>query len=98
MGGQHAHSHHALHVHEQRTERGRATRKVTLVSGVVNLLLSVAQVVVGYIANSAALVADGVESKTDIPTSWRWNALRRFDRAVIAGDGVMIRLPSSANE
>lgn len=51
---------------EQRTARGRETRRVALVSGVVNLLLSLAQVVVGLIAGSAALVADGIHSASDL--------------------------------
>jgi cation diffusion facilitator family transporter len=50
----------------QRTERGRATRRVALVSGLVNLFLSLAQVVVGLVANSAALVADGIHSASDL--------------------------------
>ena len=67
MSKAHAHHHHhAVDAHERRTERGRATRRVALVSGVVNLLLSVAQVVVGLVANSAALVADGVHSASDL--------------------------------
>lgn len=50
----------------QRSERGRASQRVTLVSGVVNLLLSLAQVLVGLLAGSAALVADGVHTLSDL--------------------------------
>ena len=58
--------HHRVAAHEQRTERGRETRTVALVSGLVNLLLSIAQIVIGLIANSAALVADGIHSASDL--------------------------------
>jgi cation diffusion facilitator family transporter len=58
--------HHRVAANEQRTERGRETRTVALVSGLVNLLLSIAQIVIGLIANSAALVADGIHSASDL--------------------------------
>lgn len=60
------HHHHAHTAHQQRTERGRETRRVALVSGLVNLLLSIGQVLVGLLANSAALVADGIHSASDL--------------------------------
>ena len=67
MTGSHAHSHqHRSMVDEQRNQRGRETRTVALVSGIVNLLLSLAQIVIGLIANSAALVADGIHSASDL--------------------------------
>lgn len=67
MGGVHHHHHHSsVDAQARRTERGRETRKVALVTGVVNLLLSIAQVVVGLFANSAALIADGVHSASDL--------------------------------
>lgn len=50
----------------QRDERGRETRHVSLVTGAVNLLLSIAQIIVGLIANSAALIADGIHSASDL--------------------------------
>jgi cation diffusion facilitator family transporter len=53
-------------VHQERTARGRETRRVALVSGLVNLLLSFAQIIVGLLANSAALVADGIHSASDL--------------------------------
>lgn len=105
-----AHTHHHPHVdaNEQRTERGRETRKVTLVSGVVNLLLSVAQVVIGLIANSAALVADGVHSASDLFSDVLvWFAARhaamapdedhpyghgRFETAATLGLGILLVL------
>ena len=53
-------------VDEQRSARGLATRRVAVVSGLVNALMSVAQVVTGLLAGSAALVADGVHSASDL--------------------------------
>ena len=49
----------------QRTE---ASRKVTLVSAVINLLLAVVKISGGLFANSQALVADGVHSLSDLVT------------------------------
>jgi cation diffusion facilitator family transporter len=96
----------ALAVEEQRTERGRATRRVALVSGVVNALLSVAQVVTGLIAGSAALVADGVHSASDLLSDVLvWFAARqaaqapdkdhpyghgRFETAATLGLGILL--------
>ena len=65
MGGAHHHP-SPMDVNAQRTERGRETRKVALVTGLVNLLLSIAQVAIGILANSAALIADGVHSASDL--------------------------------
>ncbi len=47
-------------------ERTRASQRVTLVGAVVNLLLSVLKLVVGALAGSAALVADGIHSLSDL--------------------------------
>lgn len=66
--------HHHHHGHqqprsrpdEQRSARGQATQRVAFVSGLANLLLSIAQIVVGLVANSAALVADGIHSVSDL--------------------------------
>ena len=67
MTGSHAHAQqHRSMVDEQRNQRGRETRTVALVSGIVNLLLSLAQIAIGLIANSAALVADGIHSASDL--------------------------------
>jgi cation diffusion facilitator family transporter len=107
MSGTH-HQHHAVAAHEQRTERGRESRKVALVSGIVNLLLSVAQVIIGVIANSAALVADGVHSASDLLSDILvWFAARhaaqapdedhpyghgRFETAATLGLGILLVL------
>ena len=104
----HGHHHHHIDVHDQRSERGRATRKVALVSGVVNLLLSLAQIIVGLIAGSAALVADGVHSASDLLSDVLvWFAARhaamapdedhpyghgRFETAATLGLGILLTL------
>lgn len=93
---------------DQRTERGRATRRVAVISGLVNLMLSVAQVAVGVVANSAALVADGIHSASDLLSDLLvWFAARhaaqapdkdhpyghgRFETAATLGLGILLGL------
>jgi len=48
--------------------RYRASRRVTLVSVALNIVLTVAQVVVGILCNSQALVADGMHTLSDLIT------------------------------
>ena len=50
------------------TERYREVRKVTLVGSAVDLGLGVMKLVVGWIASSQALIADGVHSLSDLVT------------------------------
>ncbi|MDJ0740078.1 MAG: cation diffusion facilitator family transporter [Gammaproteobacteria bacterium] len=65
-----------------RDARGRETRRVSLVTGSVNLLLSITQVVVGLIANSAALIADGIHSASDLVSDVMvWFAARHAAQA-----------------
>lgn len=47
-------------------ERSAAAKKTTLVSVVVNLVLTLVQIVVGIFAKSQALVADGIHSLSDL--------------------------------
>jgi cation diffusion facilitator family transporter len=49
-------------------EKHQATRRVTYLSVVVNTLLGVAKIIVGWLVGSAALVADGVHSFSDLVT------------------------------
>ena len=49
-------------------ERYRETRRVTLVGAVLDLVLGVAKIVVGFFNHSQALVADGVHSLSDLGT------------------------------
>ncbi len=62
MGHQHG---HAPLSHD---ERYREARHVTLVGAVVDLLLGVAKIVIGFIGHSQALIADGVHSLSDLAT------------------------------
>lgn len=50
--------------------RYREVRKVTLVGSVVDLLLGVIKIVVGWAANSQALIADGLHSLSDLGTDF----------------------------
>ncbi len=49
-----------------REERKRTTQQVTLVGALINTLLSVVKIAVGLIAQSQALVADGIHSLSDL--------------------------------
>ncbi len=60
--------HHHGHAPLTHDERYSEARHVTLVGAVVDLLLGVAKIVVGFIGNSQALIADGVHSLSDLAT------------------------------
>lgn len=93
---------------ERRAVRARKTRAVALVSAAVNLLLSVAQIVIGVIANSAALIADGIHAASDLLSDGLvWVAARkaaaapdadhpyghgRFETAATLGLGILLAL------
>jgi len=47
-------------------QRGAVAKRTTLVSVVVNIVLSTLQIVVGYFARSQALIADGIHSLSDL--------------------------------
>lgn len=49
-------------------ERYRASRRVTWTSVALNLLLTIAQIVIGVVGHSQALVADGVHTLSDLIT------------------------------
>ncbi len=57
MGG-----HHHVHLHERSGE----TKRVTIVGAVVNLILAAVKIVIGWLAQSQALVADGIHSLSDL--------------------------------
>ena len=63
-----SHHHHPLPGPGGDAERYRATRRITLVGAVVNILLAVLKMVVGWIGHSQALIADGVHSLSDLAT------------------------------
>lgn len=66
----HAHSHSHVPATAGNTERYREIRKVTLIGSVVDLALGVAKIVVGLIAHSQALIADGIHSLSDLLTDF----------------------------
>ena len=47
-------------------ERYRLTTKVTLVGAIVNLVLAVFKIIIGYIGHSHALIVDGIHSFSDL--------------------------------
>lgn len=65
-----------------RDERYRATRRVTVIGGVLDLVLGVLKLITGYLAASQALIADGVHSLSDLATDFMviW-AAREASRA-----------------
>ncbi len=89
-------------------ERASASQRVTLVGAVVNLLLSALKLVVGVMASSAALVADGIHSLSDLASdALVWFAARhageepdeehpyghgRFETAATLGLGILLGL------
>ena len=50
--------------------RYREVRKVTLIGSVVDLLLAVAKLVIGYVGQSQVLIADGIHSLSDLVTDF----------------------------
>lgn len=47
-------------------ERAQISKRVTLVGALVNVLLSVVKVIVGFVAQSHALIVDGIHSLSDL--------------------------------
>jgi cation diffusion facilitator family transporter len=50
--------------------RYREVRKVTIIGSVVDLVLGVAKILVGWLAHSQALIADGLHSLSDLATDF----------------------------
>ena len=65
-----------------RSDRYRATRRVTVIGGVLDLALGIMKIVTGYAVASQALIADGVHSLSDLATDFMviW-AAREASRA-----------------
>src|SRR5210317_820608 len=55
---------------EQLDQRRKAAERVTLIGSVVDLLLGLSKIFVGFIANSSALIVDGVHSLSDLATDF----------------------------
>lgn len=51
-------------------QRYQAVRKVTLIGSVLDFILGVAKILVGWLANSQALIADGIHSFSDLLTDF----------------------------
>lgn len=69
LGHHHHHHHHGSPAAPIADPvRYRASRRVTLVSVVVNVALTVAQVVIGIVGHSQALIADGMHTLSDLVT------------------------------
>ena len=91
--GHHHHHAPALSAEEDaHGERYRATRNVTLVGSAVDLTLGIAKIIVGLLAHSQALIADGIHSLSDLGTDFMvlWaarHAHRKPDRDHPYGHG-----------
>jgi cation diffusion facilitator family transporter len=64
----HEHDHESAGANPTYTaaQRGAVAKRTTLVSVMVNIVLSALQIVVGYFARSQALIADGIHSLSDL--------------------------------
>lgn len=63
---------------QQLDERRRIAERVTLIGSVIDTVLGVAKIIVGLLANSAALVADGIHSLSDLLTDFMVIAVLRL--------------------
>ncbi|HKJ77582.1 MAG TPA: cation diffusion facilitator family transporter, partial [Gammaproteobacteria bacterium] len=78
----HQQHYHFLPGQPSEAERSQATRRVTLVGAVVNLVLAAVKVVLGWLGQSQALIADGVHSLSDLVTdAMVWFASMHGSRA-----------------
>ena len=53
---------------ESGDQRAAASKRATLASIIVNIFLSIGQVLLGIIGNSQALIADGIHTLSDLST------------------------------
>ena len=53
---------------ESEENRKSASKRATIASIIVNILLSIGQISLGFIGNSQALIADGVHTLSDLST------------------------------
>ncbi len=65
-----AHEHTHQHVPDKTDPRYHEIRKVTLIGSLIDLLLGLAKIIVGYISQSQALIADGIHSLSDLATDF----------------------------
>lgn len=73
------HDHHHDHAHavddqgnelSKSSQRYKDTVRVTVIGSVIDLLLGVGKIIIGFIAQSQALIADGVHSLSDLVTDF----------------------------
>jgi cation diffusion facilitator family transporter len=69
MNGDHHHHTNVMDI-DPGDSRYREIRKVTLIGSAVDLSLGVVKLIVGFLANSQALIADGVHSLSDLATDF----------------------------
>ena len=61
----------------QSNNRTKASQKVTIVGALIEFLLSIIKIILGFIGQSGALIADGVHSFSDLLTDWvTWYAAK----------------------
>jgi len=61
----------------QSNNRTKASKKVTIVGALIDFLLSIIKIILGFIGQSGALIADGVHSFSDLLTDWvTWYAAK----------------------
>lgn len=75
-----AHGHHHPQVPPDRGAQTREAHKVTLIGAVIDFVVGVAKMVAGFMVGSAALVADGIHSFSDILTDVFVLAATHFGR------------------
>jgi len=47
-------------------EKSKIIQRVTLVGGLINLILSIIKILIGYLGQSQSLLADGLHSLSDL--------------------------------
>ena len=61
----------------QAQSRSKQSQKVTIVGALVDFILSIIKIIMGYIGQSGALIADGIHSFSDLLTDWvTWYAAK----------------------
>lgn len=63
---------------ESLDKKRKAAERVTLIGSAIDLALGIAKIFVGFIANSGALIADGVHSLSDLATDFLVIVVLRF--------------------
>jgi len=65
----------------QSNNRTKASQKVTIVGALIDFLLSIIKIILGFIGQSGALIADGIHSFSDLLTDWvTWYAANSLEK------------------